>query len=181
MNKLMFWCKDQATMQRIKACRDRLYRIAFSWCHDAMLADDLAQEALSKAMQKIDQLRNEQALDAWLFTILNNQWREHLRRKKPCEDIDDMVYLHDQTPEYWHGRQQTVDSVQQAITELPLGQRQVVTLVDLEDMSYSKVSEILQIPVGTVMSRLSRARNNLQEKLQKRENMSSVVRIRSVK
>ena len=177
----MFWCKDKMTMQRIKACRERLYRVAFCWCHDAMLADDLVQDTLSKAMQKIDQLRNEQALDAWMFTILNNQWREYLRRKKPCEDIDDVVYLHEQTPEYWHGRQQVVDAVQRAITELPLGQRQVITLVDLEDMAYAKVSSILQIPIGTVMSRLSRARANLQEKLQKKENMSSVVRIRSVK
>ena len=178
---LIFWCKDQSAVERVKSCRERLYRIAFSWCHDAMLADDLAQDTLSRAMQKIDQLKNEQAMDAWLFAILNNQWREYLRRNKPCEDIDDIVYLHNKTPEYWHGRQQNVDQVQQAISELSLSQRQIISLVDLEGMSYANVSAALQIPVGTVMSRLSRARKNLQEKLQKKENLSSVSRIRSVK
>ena len=178
---LMFWCKDKSTVSRIKSCRERLYRIAYSWCHDEMLADDLVQDALSKAMVKIEQLKNEQSMDAWLFAILNNQWREYLRRNKPCEDIDEIVYKHNKTPEYWHGRQQDVDQVQQAISELTLSQRQIISLVDIEGMSYAKVSTALQIPVGTVMSRLSRARKNLQTKLQKKDNMSSVLRIRSVK
>lgn len=178
---LMFWCKDKATVGRIKSCRDRLYRIAFSWCHDQMLSDDLVQDTLSKAMLKIDQLKNEESMDAWLFAILNNQWREYLRRNKPCEDIDEIVYLHNKTPEYWHGRQQEVVQVQQAIAELALSQRQIISLVDIEGMSYAKVSAALEIPVGTVMSRLSRARKNLQQKLQRKDNMSSVSRIRSVK
>ncbi len=181
MNRLIFLCKDRSTVKQIKSCRDRLFRIAYSWCHDAMLADDLVQDALSKAIQKIDQLKNEQSMEAWLFAILNNQWREYLRRNKPCEDIDDVVYQHNKTPEYWHGRQQTVDQVQQAIADLPLTQRQIISLVDLEGMSYAGVSTALNIPVGTVMSRLSRARKNLQQKLQKRDNMSSVLKIRSVK
>ena len=178
---LMFWCKDKSTVERIKSCRERLYRIAYSWCHDQMLADDLVQDTLSRAMLKIDQLKNEESMDAWLFAILNNQWREHLRRSKPCEDIDDIVYKHDKTPEYWHRRQQDVDQVQQALAELTLSQRQIISLVDIEGMSYARVSAALQIPVGTVMSRLSRARSSLQQKLQKKDRMSSVLRIRSVK
>ena len=181
MNIFDFCLKKRLSTRQIKTCRERLYRLAYSWCHDAMLADDLVQDTLSKAMQKLDQLKNEQSMSAWMFAILNNQWREHIRRNRICEDIDDVVYMHDQTPEYWHGRQQTVDQVQQAIAELPLGQRQVLTLVDIEGMSYSDVSDSLSIPVGTVMSRLNRARKILLEKIQKKENMSSVLKIRSVK
>ena len=168
-------------VRQIKACRERLYRLAFSWCHDAMLADDLVQDTLSKALQRYEQLRNDDALDAWLFAILNNQWREYLRRNRPCEDIDDMMFVYDRTPEYWHIRQQTVDHVQGAIAELPLGQRQVITLVDIESMPYMQVSEILDIPVGTVMSRLSRARRTLQDKIIKRDRLVSIERLRSVK
>ena len=176
-----FSCQDRHTAKQVKACRSRLYRLAFSWCHDAMLADDLVQETLARAMQKLDQLKNEQALDAWLFAILNNQWREYLRKKRPCEDIDEMVFMHHQTPEYWHDRQQVIDQIRAAISELPLGQRQVLTLVDLESMPYAGVAEALEIPVGTVMSRLNRARKSLQEKLEGKEKQASIARLRSIK
>jgi len=181
MNFFKYACKNHFAARQIKACRERLYRLAFSWCHDAMLADDLVQDTLSKALQRYDQLRNDDALDAWLFAILNNQWREYLRRNRPCEDIDEMMFVYDRTPEYWHIRQQTVDHVQGAIAELPLGQRQVITLVDIESMPYMQVSEILDIPVGTVMSRLSRARKTLQEKIIKRDRLVPIERLRSVK
>ncbi|MDH5472199.1 MAG: RNA polymerase sigma factor [Gammaproteobacteria bacterium] len=181
MTIFRFSCQDKQTAKQVKACRSRLYRLAFSWCHDAMLADDLTQETLSRAMQKLDQLKNEHALDAWLFAILNNQWREYLRKKRPSEDIDELVLSHDQTPEYWHNRQQIIDHIRNAISELPLSQRQVLTLVDLESMSYTGVSEVLDIPVGTVMSRLSRARKSLQEKLEGKEKKVSIARLRSIK
>jgi len=180
MNFFKLACKDRLNIQQIKACRERLYRLAYSWCHDAMLADDLAQDTLSKAMQKIDQLKNDDSLDSWLFSILNNQWREYLRRNRPCEDIDDMVFMHEETPEYWHNRQQTIDHVQLAIAALPVTQRQVVTLVDIEGMSYLQVSNVLDVPIGTVMSRLNRARQALLEKLQ-RKSVSVVTKLRSVK
>lgn len=181
MSVFLFACKDKLAARQVKACRDRLYRIAFSWCHDAMLADDLAQETLSKAIQKIDQLRNRDSMDAWLFTILNNQWREFLRRSRPCEDIENLVYMHGETPEVVQIRQQKIDSVQQAISELSLSQRQVLTLVDIEGLSYMNVAEVLGVPIGTVMSRLSRARSSLEKKLRMRENILSVVNLRSVK
>lgn len=181
MNILNFFCNDKMAIQRIQKHRNRLYRLAFSWCHDAMLADDITQDALSKAMQKVHQLKDENLFDAWLFAILSNQWREYLRKTRPCEDIDELVLADNQTPDYWHDREQLVDDVRGAIAELPLGQRQVITLVDIESMSYMDVSEVLAIPVGTVMSRLSRARKALQEKLKQKNNLSSIIRLRSVK
>lgn len=181
MSVFLFACKDKLAAHQVRACRDRLYRIAYSWCHDAMLADDLAQETLSKAIQKLDQLRNRDCMDAWLFSILNNQWREFLRRSRPCEDIDNLVYMHEDTPEVVQIRQQRIDAVQQAISELPLAQRQVLTLVDIEGLSYTNVAEVLRVPIGTVMSRLSRARSGLEKKLRLRENMLPVANLRSVK
>jgi len=145
-----------------------------------MLADDLTQDALSKALSKLDQLKKMESLNAWMYSILNNQWREYLRRNRACEDLDDVILVSESNPEDWHNRQQKVDKVQAAISQLPNGQRQALSLVDIEGMTYMEVSEILDIPVGTVMSRLNRARKSLQTHLMKEEKMQTVIRLRSV-
>lgn len=145
--------------------RPRLYRLAYSWCGDPMLADDLVQETLSKALLKQDQLKDFSRLESWLFRILHNCWMEYLRTKKPTLDIDDIDLQNDETPEAKLTEQQIVRRVRNAIAVLPLTQRQVITLVDLEGCSYIEVSEILDIPLGTVMSRLSRARTLLKKHL----------------
>lgn len=181
MNIFNFSCRDKFAIKRVQKHRNRLYRLAFSWCHDAMLADDITQETLAKAIQKLHQLKDESLLDAWLFAILSNQWREHLRKSRPCEDIDELVFADYQTPEYWHNREQLVDGVRKAIADLPLGQRQVITLIDIESMSYLNVAEILNVPVGTVMSRLSRARKALQIKIKQKDKLSSIVNIKSAR
>lgn len=147
--------------------RSRLYRVAFSWCHDAGLADDLVQEALIKGLKSIHQLKDETVLDAWLFSILNHCWRDHFRRQHPQADIEEIMELpgDDPSPEETHAENQLVGRVRRAVAALPIGQRQVITLVDLEQMAYSATAEALGIPVGTVMSRLSRARQSLRELL----------------
>ena len=149
----------------LAAYRSSLYRVALSWCGDRMLADDLTQECLSRAIAKQHQLKDKNKLEHWLFRILNNCWREHLRRLHPVEDIEELVLSLDDTPELGLRKQQVIERVRAAINGLPLGQRQVVTLVDLQEFAYAEVAEILEIPVGTVMSRLSRARQALKERL----------------
>jgi RNA polymerase sigma-70 factor, ECF subfamily len=149
---------------RLEALRPRLYRLAYSWCHDAALADDLAQEALIKALARVDQLRDEQALDSWVFSILNNCWRDHLRGRRDFADIDDLdeaIVDESPSPEQLYASRQTSQRVRLAIAGLPVGQRQVITLVDIEECSYATVAAILDLPVGTVMSRLARARQAL--------------------
>ena len=145
--------------------RERLYRLAISWCHDAMLADDLVQESLGKALQKHDQLKDLDKLDAWLFRILHNTWMEYLRKHKPTMDLDDIEPFDEESPESILSYEQLVLNVQQAVSKLPMAQRQVITLVDLENSTYSDVAEILDIPMGTVMSRLNRARATLKKQL----------------
>lgn len=147
--------------QALEQSRARLYRMAYAWCHNAALADDLAQEALTKALRKSSQLRDPKARDAWLFSILANCYRDHFRRHRDMDDIDDVELSDETTPESHSSRQEIVAQVRAAIGQLPEGQRQVVTLVDLEGFSYIEVAGILGVPIGTVMSRLCRARNAL--------------------
>ncbi len=158
MDILNFFSRNRETRATLEQSRMRLYRMAYAWCHSAALADDLVQETLTKAIQKSFQLRDPQARDAWLFSILTNCYRDHFRRQRDMEDIDDMDLSHDCTPESENSSQQIVSKVRMAIAKLSQGQRQVITLVDLEGFSYMEVATILDIPIGTVMSRLCRAR-----------------------
>lgn len=173
--------EQRELVEQIKASRGRLYRVAFAWCHDAALADDLAQEALTRGLSRLEQLRESAKFMSWLFAILNRCWIDHLRAKR--RDVDDELLAEMPSdlpgPDSHAERQETVNRVRGAIAALPLGQRQAVTLVDLEGFSYAEVAEVLEIPIGTVMSRLCRARSALRELLT--EQAAAHPRLRSVK
>jgi len=141
--------------------RDLLYQIAFSWCHEPALADDLVQEAMLKALRNARQLKNTDAVKGWLSRILANCWYDYLRRKKETVDLDNLPYDEQIYETDTNDRQDIVDRVRAMIARLPMGQRQVITLVDLAGFSYAEIADILEIPVGTVMSRISRARKSL--------------------
>ena len=152
----------------IEALRPMLYRIAYAWCHDPALADDLVQETLSKAWVRRAQLREEAALKAWMVAIMNHCWLDYLRSRRDFDDVDDWqetLESNADSPEACCNREQVVACVRAAVARLPQGQRQVLTLIDLEEFSYVEVAGILDIPVGTVMSRLSRARASLKNML----------------
>lgn len=121
-----------------------------------------------RALSHAAQLRDPGRLKAWLCRILANCLRDHFRRTREFDDIeqlDEAVLSHHETPERMSAQSELAARVHAAIASLPLGQRQVVTLVDLEDCSYAEVAEALSVPVGTVMSRLSRARHALKVSL----------------
>lgn len=161
MNIIKNLCQQRDIRQKIANNHTRLYRTAYAWGHDAELAADLAQETMAKALKRVNQLRDPNKLNSWLFGILINCWRDHFRQQREVIDIDEIELRHEDTPEKIKQTQDMVDNVRQCIAKLPEGQRQVVTLVNLEGFSYAEVAEILEIPVGTVMSRLSRARSML--------------------
>lgn len=143
----------------------RLYRIAYSWCHDPHTAADLAQETMARALRSRDRLPSEQALDAWLFQIMRNCWRDQRRRHRPTTDVDELPLASDADPERTHYGAQVSARVQAAVADLSEDHRQVFTLVVIDGLTYEQVAQALEIPVGTVMSRLWRARQRLQDKL----------------
>jgi len=165
MDILDFFMRSRDAERALNDARARLYRVAYSWCHQAALADDLVQETLAKALRKAGQLRDPKARDAWLFSILANCYRDHFRRQRDTDDIDELELFVDSTPETESSRNEVVDKVRAAIARLPQGQRQVVTLVDIEGFSYVEVAQILAVPIGTVMSRLCRARSAMKDML----------------
>ena len=110
--------------------------------------------------------------------------RDHARARREhveLASIEDSVAADSPTPEEAQASAQLARRVRRAVGELPLIQRQVVTLVDLEDCSYVEVVEILEIPIGTVMSRLCRARRALRERLTPFASELLGARLRSVK
>lgn len=180
----MNWLQSREQRERVKqinASRTRLYRLAFAWCHDAMLADDLAQETLARGLSRLDQLRESERLTSWLFAILNRCWIDHLRARRVDLDDEALAELPSTLPgpDVHAERQETVNRVRAAVASLPLGQRQVVTLVDLEELSYAETAGVLAIPIGTVMSRLCRGRETLRGMLLQAP--ASQPRLRSVK
>ena len=161
MKILSLFGRANGLQDQLEQIRPRLYRLAYSWSHNAALADDLVQEALIKALKNATQLRDPALLNSWLFSILANCWRDHFRQYREMDDIEELEdyrYAHEVTPEAEHAQSQIVICVRTAVAKLPVGQRQVLTLVDLEELSYIEVAAILDIPIGTVMSRLCRAR-----------------------
>ncbi len=153
---------------RAETLRPRMYRVAYAWTHDAALADDLTQEALARGLARLRQLRDPDRLDAWIFTILANCWRDAMRATVDADDIDglhDVLASPEPGPEQRHDALQLAGRVRAAVARLPMAQRQVVTLVDLGEFPYADAAAILQIPIGTVMSRLCRARAALRHLL----------------
>ena len=178
---LSFLFHSRQWRDSLEAARPALYRVAYAWCRDAALADDLVQEATTKALERGDQLRDPTRFKGWLFAILSRCWHDHLRSRHPHEDIDELAdeYLAGgSTPPEEAERRQTVARVRAAVARLPIGQRQVLTLIDLEEFGYAEVGEILAIPMGTVMSRLHRARRALREDLLRVESATPLRRVK---
>lgn len=176
--------RDAAVRREIERSRDMLYRVACAWCHDAALADDLAHGAVEKALRNAAQLRDTARLKGWLLRILANCLRDHARARREhveLASIEETVAADGPTPEEAQASAQLVARVRHAVGELPLGHCQVVTLVDLEGCSYAEVGEVLEIPIGTVMSRLCRARQALRERLKPFASEALGSRLRSVK
>jgi RNA polymerase sigma factor (sigma-70 family) len=137
----------------------RLRRYARALVGDRMTADDLVQDTLERAWAKLHLYRRGTDLRAWLFTVMHNV---HVNRIRATRAVDP---LEDDMPELAQPQREPdallVRDLDRAIGRLPADQRAVLLLVTLEEMSYEEVARTLGIPMGTVMSRLSRAREKL--------------------
>ena len=141
----------------------RLRRYARALTRNTARADDLVQSSLERALEKQHLWQPGSNLRAWLFTILHNQHVNDVRRSfrlgspEPIERDAEPVWSAEPAADV----SLQLRDLQRAINTLSLEQREVLLLVGLEGMQYEQVATILHIPVGTVRSRLSRARNTL--------------------
>lgn len=126
---------------------------------DAWAADDLVQDTLERACSKWLLWRTGSDLRAWLFTLMHNLYLNQLRARPPLPHLD-VDELHDSLQASAGLGDDALD-LERCLQRLPPEQRAVLLLVTLEDMDYGDTARILGIPVGTVMSRLSRARSRL--------------------
>jgi RNA polymerase sigma-70 factor (ECF subfamily) len=144
----------------IVALLPRVRRMALMFTRSADLADDLVQATVLRALDCLDQYQAGTHLDRWLFSILRTTWLNTQRyaARRPSEPLEE------------HRSRLTVDGVQEVETKialsevwsaslrLPPEQREIIYLVCVEGFSYNEAAEMLSLPLGTVMSRLSRAR-----------------------
>ncbi|MDT8282166.1 MAG: RNA polymerase sigma factor [Gammaproteobacteria bacterium] len=165
-------CSMTPLQNRIAESREKLYRVALAWCGDEMLADDLVQETIAAGMKNYKQLRDENCMFSWICRIMRNNWYRYLSKQKNHDGIDEQYPSNDSGPFTNCQQIDIVKQVRQAVDELSIEQRQIISLVDLGELSYCEVAQILDIPVGTVMSRLHRARKSLLKKLEKNQQPS---------
>ena len=155
----------QRLRKRMEALRPDLYRLAYSWCQDAQLADDLVQDCMERGLKRIDQLKDHDQLKAWLARILSNLHVDFRRRNRETVQFDENMAPASGYADWDGARSRLIHQTRHAVDQLNEDQRKTLTLVDLMGFSYAEVAEVLEVPVGTVMSRLHRARNNLKTML----------------
>lgn len=152
---------SQDDSRQLQACLPGLRRYARALA-GALHADDLVQDTVERAWRKLNQRGGE--MRPWLFSIMHNLHVDQLRRPGlALQELDDDALL--PAPEHTPGQSIAIGEMDAALARLPLGQREVILLVALEQMPYEQVAATLGIPVGTVMSRLSRGRDRLRELL----------------
>jgi len=145
--------------QRLVELIPRLRRYARALVGDRASADDLVQDTLERAWAKLHLYRRGTDLRAWLFTVMHNVHVNKVRSARATDPLEDeMPELAQRAAQ---GDSLAVRDLDRAIARLPAEQRAVLLLVTLEEMSYEQVARTLGIPIGTVMSRLSRAREKL--------------------
>jgi RNA polymerase sigma-70 factor (ECF subfamily) len=151
---------------------DAVYNLARFLCHDTSVAEDVAQEAYLRAFRSWGEFRGG-SVRAWLFAIVRNchfTYREQVQRDRartaarpggtePDRDEDPVLLVAAEgDPEHTLLRQDEDARVRQTLDKLPEETREILVLRDIEDCSYREIADVLGLPIGTVMSRLSRAR-----------------------
>ena len=166
------WDFDEAALPHV----DALYNTALRLTRNPQDAEDLVQETFFKAYRYYDKYQKGTNLKAWLFKILKNTFNNHYRKKQQRPPQSDFATIEDsfedrisedvlrkmKNPEEQFLEDVLDQDIQAALDALPENYRMAVVLADLEDFSYKEIAEILEVPVGTVMSRLYRGRKRLE-------------------
>lgn len=154
--------------QQLVALLPRLRRFAYSLTGSTDEGDDIVQSACERALNRLHQWQPGTRLDSWMFRIIQTTWIDRLRAKRVRGEDHDQDVLETLVGD--DGRRLTesrlmLSRVRQAIARLPEDQRAVLVLVAVDGLSYREAADILDIPLGTVMSRLARSRRRLHELL----------------
>ena len=152
----------------VKEHYQRVLRFQMKWCRNQADAQELAQETFFTAWQKIASFRRDSKFSTWLLGIALNLARNHCNRgparreaELPDDDHLDALLGADTSPENHLSERQTLTALDRALARLSTDMREVTVLVRLEGLALQDVAELLAIPLGTVKSRLSRAREQL--------------------
>ena len=162
----MQWPGSQRHVQQlVDAHYDSLFRYAYRLSSCAADAEDLAQEAFCKAQMQLHQLREPSRAKAWLFSILRNAYLHRVRsdqahKQVPLDAVGDLAGPPPDPPPEVEPAE-----LQRALNELPEAFRTPVILFYFEEFSYRDIAEQMALPIGTVMSRLSRAKAHLRHRL----------------
>lgn len=160
----------QAFGELVRRHRAGVVNVVYRMCGDAALAEDAAQEAFVRAWQHLDSYKdrggNPAGFRNWLYRIATNCALDELRRDKPTVDVTDVpLAATDEGPERHIQRAERAATVQAAVLALPPASRAALILREYEGLTYRDIAETLDIPIGTVMSRLAYARRRLRESL----------------
>jgi len=149
---------------------DGLYGYALVLTQNRTDAEDLVQETYVRAIRAMGRLRHDSNVKGWLFTILRNTWLNELRQRRKAPEVVDfevdertsnLVDESMKSPHDVYVRKLERRHVREAIQRLPEEAREVILLREWEELSYQEIAVVLDCPVGTVMSRLARARSKL--------------------
>lgn len=160
------WCREMAVSEQVRlelvSLLPRLRRFGFALTGSMDDGDDLVQSALERALTRLGQFEVGTRLDSWMYRIMKNMWVDlkrspQSRREVGAEPADlEPLVVGDARREV-EGRL-FLAAVRRAVADLPAEQRSVLAVVSVEGLSYREAAAVLDIPIGTVMSRLSRAR-----------------------
>jgi RNA polymerase sigma-70 factor, ECF subfamily len=143
--------------------------VIYRMCGDAQVAEDAAQETFIRAWSHLGSFRVDSSLRNWLYRIALNTATDMLRKEKHIlpNDVEELSLADPQLgPEGTYLQEERTALVQAAIQSLPDASRAVLVLKEYEGLSYREIADSLDIPIGTVMSRLNYARKTLKEKLE---------------
>jgi RNA polymerase sigma-70 factor (ECF subfamily) len=167
---------------------DSLYSYAMVLTHNHAEAEDLVQETYIRAIPAMKRLRSESNIKGWLFKILRNTWLNHLRKRRTApviswtEEGDGSVRdIAEPAKDSYHalvGKMEK-EQVQAAIQALSVKFREIILLREFEELSYDEIAGLLNCPLGTVMSRLARARSKLRVLLKFTRPEASVGKVRN--
>jgi len=164
--------------QLVNRFKDRLLNFIYRFVNDLDLAEDLVQDTLLKLYTHKDSYQEIAKFSTWLYTIAANLARTELRKKKrrktfsvtelSRDDREFIIASSDVDPSEDLSSQNFEKSVQRALAELPDDFKTIIILRDIQELSYDEISKIVEVPMGTVKSRINRGRVKLQQLLKKK-------------